>query len=307
VATQAKNFSSLSMTGSCAYSAGKKVVVSSEFYEGPFGLVPVYLTRPIRDSIASAPLVLVHLVGGPGDSVFHDPKTSQLGRFNARIADEEGVISMIPGYLGTSTRTLHPRPDIDPALEEISSLLRQLQQQRAAAPVCVIGASLGGYLAGALQRRFPQVPMLALNPLIQPVSRMVAEGERIEGKHLWYQEVREHELRDGRAVFVRKEMVLVTDRISFFFGKHADDGLADMIGGGGRKLTVAYSPADPRIGVDGIPDLAKRAPLVKIVPVNPVGHEVADVENFWAYRPVIEAFLQRCMSGGRDWAGKQRG
>lgn len=293
------DFAAAAQRGECAYAVASRAVLAAEFYEGPYGRVPAFVARPHEVDLASAPLVVVDLVGGPGGSVFPSLDGGEHSKFSVRRA-ADGILTISPGYMGTMTRSLYPRSDLPVAMEEIVHLLRDLQNRRSGRPICMVGGSLGGYLAIRLSRLFPDVEILAINPLLLSPRKARERTLSVHGQHVkyYYSPVRKHALRDGRAYFVSEENEPQVQIQRHFFEPDDDKGLSDLVDPAVKNVTLVYSPADDRIGVEEVPRLRRRAPGIRFIETRPVGHKMGSVRNFWAYRPALTKFLEDCRSRG---------
>jgi alpha/beta hydrolase family protein len=291
------DFEAAAQRGECAYAVASGAVLAAEFHDGPYGRVPAFVARPPDVDLASAPLVVVDLVGGPGGGVFPSLEYGEYRKFSLRRA-ADGILTITPSYMGTMTRSLYPRSDLPVAMKEIAHLLRDLQNRRAGRPICMVGGSLGGYLAIRLSRLFPDVEILAINPLLWSPRKARETTLSIHGQHVkyYYSPVRKHELRDGHAYFVREELETHMEVFNRFFEPDDDKGLSDLVDPAVKNVTLVYSPADDRIGVEEVPRLRRRAPGIRIIETRPVGHMMGSVRNFWAYRPALTKFLEDCRS-----------
>jgi len=295
------DFAAAAQGNQCAYAVSPGAVLAAEFYEGPYGRVPAFVARPHDVDLINAPLVVVDLVGGPGGSVFPSLEDGEYSKFSVRRA-ADGIVTIVPGYMGTATRSLYPRSDLPAAMAEIAHLLRDLQNRRPGRAICMVGGSLGGYLAIRLSHLFPDVEILAINPLLWPPRKARETTLSVHGEHLkyYYSPVRKHELRNGRAHFVVEKNEPQIQIQRHFFEPDGEMGLSDLVDPAVKNVTLVYSPADDRIGVEELPRLRQRAPGIRVIETRPVGHMMGTVRNFWAYRPALSQFLEKCRSrGGR--------
>jgi pimeloyl-ACP methyl ester carboxylesterase len=276
----------------CAYAATREAIVSSEFIPGPFGNVPVLAMRARRGNGASPRLILLELVGGPGGSIYPRIERSELTRYLLRRANE-GVITLSVAYFGTKERSLFPQSDLEPAMQEIAGLVSVLRRRYPTSKVAVVGASLGGYLAVRLAGRLPDLPVLAISPLVAaPRARL--RVDLLHNPYLTkfaYRPQRRYRLNAAGAVFVKEELVPIVQALGHFFGPDFDAPLSEVAEGNGDNLTILYSPADNRIGVEAIPPLKIRLPRATFLEAGRAGHAVEDVENFHAYRANVAAFI----------------
>jgi hypothetical protein len=289
-------FADASARSECAYRAGPQFVLSSEFFPGPFGDVPLMVNRHPNYSLRNARLAIVSVIGGPSESIFYndsDIRTNEFLKLTAGYGNQ-GVVMLTPAYLGTSVRTLYPSPSFDPAVEELGSLISLVRSTAPDTPICVIGASLGGYLAARVSRRFANVPVLAINPLITtPAAYSRAYRSNVGARaDVFGREVRLYRLQP-RAVFLRSGIEPITAMGEAFYGNEFGHSLRDQLSTSRAPFHIVYSAHDDRIGVSGIRAVSM-LPNVRVTRVESAAHDISFVDDFRPFRRVLDEFIQRC-------------
>jgi len=217
-----------------------------------------------------------------------------------RKVRETGAVALYPGYLGTSTRTIYPDSDIGPALREIDSVVSRAIDVRRNAPVCVIGVSLGGYLAAHLKSAHPELPILALNPIMSSPAVSRELEERVTGRRLFYRRIMKYRVTDDRLQRVGEDSVLIHDIYDNFFGTQADQSLADVLNGRRVGFHIAYSPGDEFIGLNEVPRLSDTLGPGALERTRSVPHNISSTSSFRAFRPAIDRFLDDCLMASND-------
>lgn len=238
--------------------------------------------------------LLVYLPGGP-----FVPALAGLGRneiLKSLLIDEPAVSTVIvPVYAGASYTYLEGIGNFDVALSQTSSMLDQLKEAHPEQQLCVIGGSLGGRLAGHLAVRHPDTRFLLLNPLIWSARELNDSAARSDPGYL----TRSYSLRqvgpsDESVPDPQFSPILKSAALSGYFGRHYSRTLLSVLEEGVRNVDVVYAGSDEKIGVNLARELRTRLGPGRVIEVKEVGHEVGEMDSFWAIEEHLKNFVRAC-------------
>ncbi|WP_374139920.1 YqiA/YcfP family alpha/beta fold hydrolase [Sphingomonas sp. 32-62-10] len=245
----------------------------------------------VLTSDREARATVVFLVGGPGGNA--TPNLADEPILNGIANESNGQIRIIvPAYLGTDFRSMYPKSDFLAARSEISALIEN--EQRNGTKVCVVGASLGGYLAASLAKNHQKSKFLLINPVILKPSeflsrmRMRPEG-RIIGLRYWHVENAEWDGKSrGTPKYIADDAFWIT-----FFGDYFNNDIIDFLDSSSTR--IIYASGDPRIGVDKAEEIRKRNPDFYIKAVNSNDHVIESTVKFRPFVEEVNKWVGECL------------
>lgn len=196
---------------------------------------------------------------------------------------------LVPGYLGTDPVEMRPTGDIVQAEQEIRSLIddRLAQGQH----ICVIGGSLGGYIAGALARHYPNVGFLLINPLIASPRSRIAAIEPTDTDPAQQVVIDRIDPANGR---VRRITLPLRQAVMDYFGPYRDRTLAAAIGGRAENITLLAAAHDDRVGIDAVARVASALEPENAHILERPTHAYEEAWNYQYYTAAVDNFLKRC-------------
>lgn len=239
---------------------------------------------------------MIYLLGGPYGRYFSGLENLHL--LSRLMLHSGNVETIVPLYIGNHATFVEDADNVTLATLQIEALLDQIDDSRGDRPVCVIGGSLGGYIAAGLRPR-EGLELLLISPLVSTPSdfanRFLADGPSDDVTRV-LEIVSSRTWREGNFPRRGSRHVRVRSAAGFinYFGSHRSRSLAQRLGVPRTDVRILYGSADTKIGLDAIGPVRDLVGAGRVVEVGPVGHEVEQVENYWAFEPHVSAFVQSC-------------
>lgn len=114
---------------------------------------------------------ILYLDGGPFQGVNFDLLRNYTARYILEFISQEVEI-VVPLHIGTTRVYIDGKADIAGAVDEIVSIANENSDQN----VCLIGQSLGGYLAPIVAENLDDLSYLSINPLLQSPQQFYSKN-----------------------------------------------------------------------------------------------------------------------------------
>ena len=197
--------------------------------------------------------IIVYLSGGPFGGVSTNIDKDYILRDIIHSYSNSSEI-IVPQYFGLDRMTSVGNAGIDVAINEVNFLVEKASSQYA--NVCLIGASLGGYILAAAKVDSQNVHRLMVSPMIISPSELYerqlvefAQRDKIEGEQKFE---RFEVLGDGnlrlRYEKVGSEKLVHSNAYKAYFGGYWNKRLASLLRNRVNKTSVVVDITDRQIG-----------------------------------------------------------
>lgn len=240
-------------------------------FAGPHGKMPVIAYLP--KTLGSMRARILKFVGGPNMNVgdFGDAFDQAMVK---RAATGYGTI--IPAYIGTFHRSVHPKIGFPYAADELSAYHDFLASRQHAVPLVLRAESGGAILLMSLTNVNSKTPIILINPVLRTaeysLGRIMSRPRSswLIGTYNTVWVLNEDDINNSRPIL---KQVNIVDLFTRFFGATLsfDVGQA-LVGKQPSCVTIIYGTLDDRIGTEVLPRLIKEIPSLRVSPISGLGH-----------------------------------
>lgn len=180
---------------------GSNISSFSYFVQNSGKKVPVWATVSDLKASHVGRKYLIYLVGGPNGWVRPQQLSPNRQRLLSNLLKAE-IVPLLIAYAGTKERSYFPNADLPEAIDDLILVTQEIRSVDPQARICVLGESLGGYIAmqaiGKPEFRQAIAGYVLVNPLVLSPKRqydIYVSGP--DGMRLWYWTINRY-IRDSR-------------------------------------------------------------------------------------------------------------